>query len=71
MIRRIPSDEVVLVKPPGRDRADWSPTLAPSLGAALDYFVLATAARLARGHEDFSSMLSPHDDVHRCASEHG
>lgn len=68
LIRRIEDDDVGLVKPPGRDRADWTPGLAPSLGTALDYFVLATAARLARGHSDFSSMLihtSMYTDVHR------
>jgi len=68
MIRRIPGDEVALVKPPGRNRADWDPTLAPSLEMALAYFILAAAARRARGHDDFSSMLvhtSMYTDVHR------
>jgi len=72
MIRRIPAEEVALVKPPGRGRDDWTPVLAPSLATALDYFVLASAARLARGQTDFSSMLvhtSMYTDVHRSTIE--
>lgn len=68
MIRRIPDAEVDLIKPAGRDRDGWTPTLAPSLAVALDYFVLASAARLARGQRDFTSMLihtSMYTDLHR------
>lgn len=57
MIRLIPAEEIGLVKPPGRVLDAWLPDLAPSLARALEYFVLASAARLARGHVDFSSML--------------
>ena len=70
MIRLIPAEEVALVKPPGRDREAWRPDLAPSLATALDYFVLASAARRARGQDDFSSMLvhtSMYTDAHRAA----
>jgi hypothetical protein len=68
MVRRIPDEEVGLVKPSGRDHADWSPDLTPSLRASLDYFLVATAARRARGDPDLdSSMLihtSMYTDVH-------
>jgi hypothetical protein len=59
MIRRVPDDEVSVLKPHGRN--DWQtfePALSPSLRESLRYFWLATAARWARGQQrDHSTML--------------
>lgn len=68
IIRRIPDDEVPLVKPPGRDHQGWSPELTSSMRDALNYFVLATAARRARNDPDLHSSMLIHTtmytDVH-------
>jgi hypothetical protein len=54
----VPDDEVDLVKPRGRAAETFQPILPPSLLDAIDYFVLASAARAARGQDDkHTSML--------------
>lgn len=59
MIRRVPDEEVPLLRPRGQQ--DWptfEPQLAPCLERALQYFWLATAARHARDQaREHSSML--------------
>jgi hypothetical protein len=59
MVRLVPDDEVPLLRPAASSAASsFSPQVAPSLREALHYFILATAARWARGHRmKHSSML--------------
>lgn len=58
MIRTVPDDEVGALRPTSRaKRDDFEPHVTPSLEDALDYFVLACAARRARGQNDHCSML--------------
>jgi hypothetical protein len=57
-IRSVPEGDVVLLRPPGRDVENFEPELAGSLKDACEYFIMATAARSARGQRDrHSSML--------------
>jgi hypothetical protein len=56
----VPMDEVAELRPPRKkaDRDAWYPTLTPTLREAIQWFVLATAARRARGQRNaHSSML--------------
>ena len=58
MVRSIPEDEVDAVSPRGRTAtADFQPHIPPTLDAAVEWFVLATAARRARGDSGHSTML--------------
>jgi len=60
MVRYIDDDEAKELRPPRKkaDRADWEPVVTGSIRDALHYFLLATAARRARGHAGkHSSML--------------
>ncbi|GID28931.1 Z1 domain-containing protein [Paractinoplanes brasiliensis] len=59
MIRNIPDDEVVELRPASRgDAASFEPAITPSLRRAVLWFWLATAARRVRsGKTDHSSML--------------
>lgn len=60
MIRFVPDDEIPVLRPPrGKVQRDsWDPDITPSLEEAIRWFVLATAARRARGQlHDHSSML--------------
>jgi hypothetical protein len=60
MVRIVPDDEASTLKPPaGRAaREGFDPALPQSLKDAVDWFVLATAVRWARGQEtEHSSML--------------
>jgi hypothetical protein len=58
IVRLVPDEEVDLVKPKGREAETFQPVLPPSLFEAIDYFVLASAARAARGQADsHTSML--------------
>jgi Z1 domain len=51
MVREIPDDEIEATRPPARrvDAETWTPRLCPSLRDAMDWFVLAAAARRVRG----------------------
>lgn len=64
VIREISDEDVPEVKPPTRDRGSWSPTLVDSLRNALDYFLLATSARRARGHTDLHSSMLIHTTMY-------
>lgn len=68
MVRTIPDEDVDDVRPLGRAAAEsFIPTIPPSLEAAIDWFVLATAARRVRGDDGHSTMLihtSVKTDVH-------
>lgn len=59
MVRHVPAEEVQVLRPPTKPdmRATWSPSITPTLETALRYFVLAAAARRARGDEGHMSML--------------
>lgn len=59
VIRHIPDDEARILRPPARkDRREaWTPIVTASLAEALEYFVIATAARRVRGERSHSSML--------------
>ncbi|MCC6190314.1 MAG: Z1 domain-containing protein [Anaerolineales bacterium] len=57
MVRLVPEDEVVLLKPP-TNQHDFVPEVTSSLADAMRYFWLATAARAVRGQaNEFSTML--------------
>lgn len=60
LIRIVPDAEADAIQPPTAQeaRGAWPGALVPSLRAAVEWFVLATAARWARGDDtDHSSML--------------
>jgi hypothetical protein len=60
MILTVPGGDARLLRPPRKkvDRAGWAPAVPSSLREAISWFVLATAARRARGHVGkHSSML--------------
>ena len=59
MVRDIPDDEAVALRPPTtrEGRASYSPELPQSLIDAVVWFVVATAIRRARGQAAHSSML--------------
>jgi hypothetical protein len=58
VIRRIPDEEVEDLRPTGKNtREEFWPALTPSLKDAINYFWLATAARVARGQDEHSTML--------------
>lgn len=60
MVRKVTTSEAAALRPPrNRDeREGFRPAVQPSLDEAVRYFLLATAARRARGHNDeHSSML--------------
>ena len=59
IVRPIPDDDVAAVRPASRGAlAAWQPSVPESLGEAIRWFALATAARRARdGHAADSTML--------------
>jgi hypothetical protein len=59
VVREVPLPDVASVQPPSaRDRLTFEPSIPDSLERALRYFVLATAARHARGQQrEHCSML--------------
>lgn len=59
IVRHLPEDEVDDIRPPTQtdQLASWEPYPVPSLKDAIRYFILATAARRARGQSGHSSML--------------
>lgn len=75
MIRTIPASEIEATRAPGGKKAfaEWSPYIPESLDEALRWFIVATAARRARGQNDaHSSMLihtavrtEAHRDLHK------
>ena len=71
-IRDILPDEADNVRPPSRDIESWTPALPDSLRDAVRWFLLATAARWARGQRGkHSSMLvhsSPRVHAHKLIS---
>jgi hypothetical protein len=65
MIREVPAPDAAAVRPPGaRDRDAFQPEIPPSLGEALSYFVLAAAARCARGQADQHCSMLVHTTVY-------
>nr|WP_300048463.1 Z1 domain-containing protein [uncultured Nocardioides sp.] len=59
MVREITDDEAAGLRPPSgaEARAAFVPPLPDSLRRAVEWFVVASAIRRARGHDDHSSML--------------
>lgn len=58
VIRSVGEEEAALMTPRGRGGlAGWDPSVGEGLGEALDWFVLATAARRVRGQTGHSTML--------------
>ncbi|MBO9706695.1 MAG: Z1 domain-containing protein [Caulobacter sp.] len=65
MIREIPVPDAAAVRPPSaRDRDQFDPTVPPSLDEALSYFLMATAARYARGQRDQHASMLVHTTVY-------
>jgi hypothetical protein len=52
VIRDIPPEDAAILSPSQRDIDDFQASLAPSLEDALNYYLMAVAARLSRGHGD-------------------
>lgn len=59
MVRSIPESEVAVLRPPSakESRLEFDPELPSSLLDAVDWFIVATAIRRARGQVGHSSML--------------
>lgn len=69
VIRTVPDEEVPSLRPTSRaSREGFEPEVTPSLEDALDYFVLACAARRVRGQDEHCSMLV-HTTVYADAHE--
>jgi hypothetical protein len=62
IIRDIPDNDVKSVVPPRQKAAvaGWKPEIPESLDNAIKWFILATAARKARGHKNFWSTMMVH-----------
>ena len=70
MIRKIPDQEVDEIRPSSSSaRLDFQPKISASLEDALRYFVLATAARYARGQEGEHSSMLVHSTVYTITHE--
>lgn len=65
VVRPVPLDEVPAVQPPKGVGAVycWEPTLPPSLADAVEWFVLATAARWVRGNSNVHSSMLVHTSM--------
>ena len=68
MIRQVPDEEVKWLQPKRMERDGFAFDLTPSLEAALDYFLLAYAARRLRKQDEHSSMLV-HTTLYAAAHE--
>lgn len=61
MVREVPAPELSDLQPAGRNAVpDFYPSVTPSLDQALRFFLLATAARRARGQSDQHSTMLVH-----------
>ena len=70
MIREVPIADVAAVRPPGaKDRETFEPGIPASLGDALHYYVLAAAARYARGQSDQHCSMLVHTTVYNITHE--
>lgn len=66
MIREVPAEEMAQVRPPSaREKDLFDPSIPPSLGDALRYFLLATACRYARGARNQHSSMLIHTTVYK------
>lgn len=65
VVRSIPETEAPAVQPPRGKGAvyEWAPSVAGSLRSAVNWFVLATAARWARGADDAHSSMLVHTSM--------
>ncbi len=65
MIREVPDADASRVRPPSlRERDDFFPDVPPSLSGAVDWFILACAARRARGQGERHSSMLVHTTVY-------
>lgn len=65
MIREVPEADAACVRPPSlKARDNFVPTIPASLATAIDWFVLATAARRARGQAGQHSSMLIHTTVY-------
>jgi hypothetical protein len=71
MVRDVPDEDVQLIRPPSRrrDRLEWTPSVSPTLGSAIRWFVLATAARRIRRTGVPHSTMLIHTTVSADAQE--
>lgn len=70
VLRTILKDEVDDVRPPRGTKPDeWSPSLPDSLRDAIDWFLLATAARRALGQGDKHSSMLVHTSMSTVVQE--
>ncbi|MGP9759563.1 Z1 domain-containing protein [Corynebacterium sp. AOP12-C2-36] len=70
VIRDIPAHEVDDVRPPSKGIESWTPELPDSLRDALRWFLLASAARRARGQSDKHSSMLIHSSPRVLAHQH-
>ena len=65
VIRTISEHEAAMAKPPKGKGAvySWLPTVTPAMRDAIDWFVLATAARRARWGQDWHSTMLIHTSM--------
>ncbi|MGI8774078.1 MAG: Z1 domain-containing protein [Actinomycetota bacterium] len=70
MIRIVPEVEVSLVRPEPRFKDDFKPAMASSLECALQYFLMATAARRARGQDNAHSTMLIHTSLYIIVHNH-
>ncbi|PXA68297.1 Z1 domain-containing protein [Cryobacterium arcticum] len=65
VIRTIPDDEAAVIRPPSGKGAvyGWDPTVDRSLGQAIEWFILATAARRLRGTGNVHSTMLIHTSM--------
>ncbi len=71
MVRTIDEDEIGATRPPSGKKGfeNWEPEIPKSLDEAIRWFILATAARRARGQKDAHSSMLIHTAVRTAAHE--
>jgi molybdopterin-guanine dinucleotide biosynthesis protein len=69
MMRQVPAEEVGRLRPPpaGAGGSTFQPAVTPSLATAIEYFVLATAARRVRARGNPHSTMLLHTTVQTVA----
>ncbi len=65
VVRQVPEDEIVALQPrTAKSRGQFDPEVTESLRSATAYFVMATAARWARGDRDEHSSMLVHTSMY-------
>ncbi|QFQ01534.1 Z1 domain protein [Corynebacterium urogenitale] len=65
----VPEEDEAIVRPPSREIENWEPEMVSSLREAIQWFVLATAARWCRGQADKHSSMLIHTSPRTYAHE--